>query len=524
MYVSRLRCPAWCKLLTYRSDKSTATTFQLVHRPQDDPLIHDETSNSMVFRPLAPSQAHKIKSRSDLESELFGSSSDTSSITSSNFRANEGEAAEYGVYFDDTEYDYMQHIRGLNSGTGDGESFFVEATEGKNRGKGKNKISLEDALRDSTLQDEASETYAPSTIGSHLGSQVTFSTSLQRGIEAQQDVPDALSGFQPDMDPRLREVLEALDDEAYVDDEEDIFGEIAKDRRELSLDEFEDTLYNDVDDGEDDDDDGWESDVTEKPQHEYKDSTESASSQPLSASDLSMLNAPLHDVPDVAMDDVGASINPDASSANNNDNNGEWMNEFRKFKQDQQQQQQKLQKAAIATAKPGISSRTPALDADLQSSSRLTSSSSLISGGGPRKKRKGALTSSSAYSMSSSALARTEGLTTLDRRFEKIEEEYCDNDDEEEEEGDGVSSILSKPSTIRSGISSSSSTTPHLVPATTTTRGDFDTIMDDFLGGYHSVQNKGKRVKRGGYQTGMEQLDEVRRGLGPAKLKAGSKT
>ena len=42
----------------------------------------------------------------------------------------------------------------------------------------------------------------------------------------QQNIPDALAGFQPDMDPRLREVLEALEDDAYVDDDEDIFDNL----------------------------------------------------------------------------------------------------------------------------------------------------------------------------------------------------------------------------------------------------------------------------------------------------------
>ena len=38
-------------------------------------------------------------------------------------------------------------------------------------------------------------------------------------------------------------------------------------------------------------------------------------------------------------------------------------------------------------------------------------------------------------------------------------------------------------------------------------REDFDTLMDDFLGSY-SMAGK-KRVKKGKYQTGIEQLDEL---------------
>jgi protein LTV1 len=49
-----------------------------------------------------------------------------------------------------------------------------------------------------------------------------------------QNVPDSLKGFQPDMDPNLREVLEALEDEQPPtrddsdEDPEDIFSELLK--------------------------------------------------------------------------------------------------------------------------------------------------------------------------------------------------------------------------------------------------------------------------------------------------------
>ena len=51
-----------------------------------------------------------------------------------------------------------------------------------------------------------------------------------------QNIPDSLRGFQPDMDPDLREVLEALEDElpqptsdnSDNEDHEDIFAELVK--------------------------------------------------------------------------------------------------------------------------------------------------------------------------------------------------------------------------------------------------------------------------------------------------------
>ena len=42
-----------------------------------------------------------------------------------NMRENEGEAAEYGIYFDDTSYDYMQHLQDI--GEGGGDAHFIDA-------------------------------------------------------------------------------------------------------------------------------------------------------------------------------------------------------------------------------------------------------------------------------------------------------------------------------------------------------------------------------------------------------------
>ena len=94
----------------------------------------------------------KIKSRRDLESEY-----------ASKVRRNEGEAANYGIYYDDTEYDYMQHMRDLGSGGGD--AYFVEAKPEK---KGKQKMDLADMLRDASLNDSRSQ--ADLSVSSNISS------------------------------------------------------------------------------------------------------------------------------------------------------------------------------------------------------------------------------------------------------------------------------------------------------------------------------------------------------------------
>ena len=369
----------------------------------------------MVLNPTPLPNSNKVKKLDDLESEL---GSDVIQI-----RHNEGEAANYGVYFDDTEYDYMQHMRDLGSGAG--EAHFIEAPMPKEKGKGKQ--SLEDALKHVTLQDGA---------GVLLDEEILPSKNLRRvTYQAQQEVPDALAGFQPDMDPRLREVLEALEDEAYVDDDDNIFTELAKDGEEIDEVGFEQTSW-------EDEDAGWESDDTAKPVEEYKDA-------PIPSADI-------------------------AYDCREDHGDGDWMADFSKFK-----------KSQMNRASPVAPSNS-----DLQSSLFTTPAN-----GGRKKKRKGALTNPSSYSMTSSSLFRTEGLTTLDARFDKIEEQYNEDLDDM--------------------VSVSASSTASSVQGSV--RGDFDSILDDFLGNY-SMSGK-KHVKKGKYQSGLEQLDEVRRALGPARIK-----
>ncbi|KAL8861428.1 MAG: hypothetical protein Q9178_002301 [Gyalolechia marmorata] len=430
-------------------DKNNATTFALVHRPQNDPKIHDASSSSMVFQELAPSQARKIKTRSDLESELF---QDTERIGSQPpLRENEGEAAEHGVYYDDTDYDYMQHLRDLNEQNSKSESYFVEAPVKRKDVKGKQKISLEDALRATAIDDGTTNKQL-------LDEDILPSKNLrQTTYQDQQEIPDVLAGFQPDMDPRLREALEALEDDAYVDDEEDLFGELAKDG-EVSLQEFEELGF--VGDGDAMEDDGWETDDTVKPAKENK----------------------KHNIPQMP-DAVG-----DVAMADGLDHgDGDWMKEFSKYKT-----AERIAKAAVPEA------RNPDLQSSILTGTSMT--------GGRRKKRKGAMTSSTGYSMTSSSLFRTEGQTLQDARFDKTMEDYAEEDMDEADDGASImtgNSIISRPSSVASS---------HAPPL----RNDFDSIMDEFLGSY-SMSGK-KRVKKGGYQSGLEQLDEVRKELGPARL------
>jgi protein LTV1 len=507
-------------------DKNTSTTFALVHRAQNDPLIHDENAPSMVFAEKAARRqidnddnalptssaasamsgasgfstfSRRGKQRGDLEEE-FGT----------NFRPNEGEAAQHGVYYDDTKYNYMQHMKDL--GSGDGPVAWIEAKPAKVE-KGKQK--LEDALRDMEIGSNAGSSYAGSSYGGGVAQSVgqsSMASSVARSLlpedvlpsefvtrrtyQDQQDIPDAIAGFQPDMDPRLRETLEALDDEAYVDDEDDFFGDLVQGGREIDQDEWERLGEQQMFEvGEGELDDGWESDDTIK-----------AGSPPPQLNIPQPADGELIEPPK----DTQAVLPADPTE-------GAWLDEFKKFKHEA--------KTNEAAGRP-VKASPSAFDQSLISS--LASR--------PGKKRKGAKTNASNYSMSSSALVRTDQQNLLDDRFDKLEESYTIAEEfgdfgDDEGMNDNMSSAsgmtgMSKASRMSkysqmsglsgvSGMSSYSRATDSEAPMLQ--RSDFDSIMDDFLGGHKISGKASKKLQRFGPQTGMEQLDEVRSQLGKAR-------
>ncbi|KAI0673590.1 Low temperature viability protein-domain-containing protein [Trametes maxima] len=175
--------------------------FQVVHRSQRDPLIHDPEASKHVLKPVQRSNL-KGKSRADLEQLLS-----PSDLAHDDSRANIGEASLYGVYYDDTEYDYMQHLKPVGLQEDGVESMWLEAPS-KSKGKSKTRDPI-------TLLDLPEGSLASQS-------------ELPRNYESQEHIPTSISGFQPDMDPHLRQVLEALEDDAFVDDglEDDFFGEL----------------------------------------------------------------------------------------------------------------------------------------------------------------------------------------------------------------------------------------------------------------------------------------------------------
>ena len=124
-------------------------------------------------------------------------------LDKSKIRENEGEAALYGISYDDSAYDYMAHLRPLQGGF---ESVLVPGPKGSGVAQGMK----------TDRKGKGREFFVPEEV---LASQ--DEVPLQEVYGRSENIPQELQGLQPDMDPHLRQALEALDDDAFVDAEED---------------------------------------------------------------------------------------------------------------------------------------------------------------------------------------------------------------------------------------------------------------------------------------------------------------
>ncbi|KAI9627033.1 hypothetical protein KEM48_010077 [Puccinia striiformis f. sp. tritici PST-130] len=183
-----------------------AKHYAVVHRSQRDPLINDPQAGERVLHQvqrqnITNKQRKKALTRQELESTLGDQG----------VRSNVGEASSYDIYYDDSEYDYMQHLKpvGLTQ-----DAILLE------------KPSTTQKKEDSSikLRDDLIPEPTPNS------EMLSYSDHLQYALPSNSAIPE--NGLLPiDNDPGLREVLDALDDEAYVeeDTEDDFFIGIVKD-------------------------------------------------------------------------------------------------------------------------------------------------------------------------------------------------------------------------------------------------------------------------------------------------------
>ncbi|TXT04366.1 hypothetical protein VHUM_04133 [Vanrija humicola] len=399
-----------------------AQHFQLVHRSVRDPLINDPEASQQVFKPV---ERYNDAGKSGVTLAELDATLDKTKM-----RANEGEAAQYGITFDDSSYDYMAHLRPV--GEAGFESVLLEAPRGSAATHGMKRQP--DAL---ASRDEI---------------------SWQQAQDAYEAIPAELQGFQPDMDPHLRQVLEALDDDEFVDDDGD--GSL-----------FDDLLGGgELEDGD------------EAPEFEF------------------------------------AEWGVDENDEDDDDSKTEageetWEDRFRAFKAAGGRHPEQK-----ATSNGGWDDD----EADPAERSEMADTiGSLVSGfgdmvvrGGKKRHGKRGPSDASGMSMSSASVYRNAGLRSLDDRFDVIEREY-ELDDEDDEyldmDDDDVSIAPSFMSSMSRASMASKAAEDH--GPVELSREDFDSIMDDFLDNYEVVGSRMRESLGGTALTGAEKLSVLRAAL-----------
>ncbi|GAA5966419.1 hypothetical protein JCM3765_007563 [Sporobolomyces pararoseus] len=342
--------------------KPGTKTFQLVHRSQRDPLINDPEASDRVLKEISKPQRGGQSFNAYEQSFVDSEGVEPKQVEESPFG---GDASSYGIFFDDQEYDYLQHLRSVGDRP---DAHLVEAPTPKERQQRKRGKGKEDELvgfkeRDKFVLPEDS-------LPSHPLDEVSYSNYHQQRQENES------KGLQPDLDPRIREVLEALDDDAYaVDDGEGTDGE--------------DEFWGGVLKGGEGNGDEWEQ------EEDYDEEEQEVERVGEGIENLILAN--------------GKQVQVSTGG-------GEW-DAVKRFK-------------AAAAAQNGSDDEEDEFESEMgdtiaelvKSSARRPPRGGLPRGGGS--------VAGSSFSMSSSAMFRNEGLRTLDDRFDQIEKMYDESDDD----------------------------------------------------------------------------------------------
>lgn len=360
-----------------RFDKRTAQTFTLVHRSTEDPLYNDESAPQQVLVKVDDlnSKNNKTERKNKYKAVVF-QEEDEEKFRQEGRRENEGEAALYGIQFDDSKYDYMQHLKPIGAEPG---AVFLSKKDKEKRDKKQVGLLLkpEYAAANATLPKDV----------------LPSETVVKKTYQDQQSIPDAIAGFQPDMDPALREVLEALEDEEYIDEEledDDMFAELLA-GGEADEGEEGDEFYDDEFDEEEFYDSDGSVDTVK--------GMGAGNSKPVLNTQATV--APV----------VGPDGEPEA----------EWETAFRQFKIDQAKSKQDAGFDSDSEAGDGVGAL-----------SVVTSATRKTTKGKKKNRWAGPGTALSGLSMSSSTNYRNKGLQLLDDRFDTIEEEYANDEVEPE--------------------------------------------------------------------------------------------
>ena len=405
-----------------RFNKKNAQTFSVVHRAHDDALYFDNDATRHVLVPTSTSRNQNKKD--DRKKKVFNLADleqDFQKKGGEKIRDNEGLAAQYGVYYDDTKYDYMQHLKPM----GNGEGVFISTTQPK-----KKERSIEEFFE------------------GQLPSKETIPVSHDVG----ESIPEELRGLNPDLDPRIRETLTALEDDAYIEQQNiseegtqrgekgDIFQELIRSGQAKDEDEFYDNL-GDIQD--EDDFDEWDLD-------NYNDDFDSENgSEHLEVQDLPYNEG---EAPDELVGNQFQAVDTN------------WEKDFQEFKRKTKDRNNDWDSDDDFEEEEDEVPELPNIGKGGKSNTKM-------------RKKKGAKTDTSSFSMSSSALYRTEGLSLLDDRYEQM----YNNFENEGEEDDYEEFDMKKE------------------------RNDFEGMLDDFLDNYEIEKGGRKYVKKNKEQTKLKE-------------------
>ncbi|CCF59763.1 hypothetical protein KAFR_0H03530 [Kazachstania africana CBS 2517] len=410
--------------MSKRFSKQNAQKYVVVHRPHDDPHFYDEGASKHILVPVDDPNAKK---QSGVPA--------TVKVEPKGENKHVGEAALYGIEFDDSKYDYTQHLRpmGVNA-----DSVFIPAKAETAGGKKKN-------IDDLFVEPEYKE-----TDGVKPKSVFVRGVADPEYLKHQQDVSEDITGFRPNMDPALREVLEALEDDAYVVNDDIVVA--SKKPADAEEEEDEDDVFAELLQGgevaDEDEVDEWDIDNFE----DYEDETYLKEMEQFDN---------LENLDDLQNIDYQADVRR-FQMQSKGDMDLQSENEFN----DEEEEEENDMLGELPTIKTNQKSKKK------------------------QRRKKGAMSDISGFSMSSSAIARTETMTVLDDHYDQIITGYENYEEEQEEEEDNY-----KPFNMENE------------------RSDFESMLDDFLDNYELEKGGRKLVKKNPeVQRMKDAADEVSKG------------
>lgn len=186
--------------------KRNERTFELLPRSLHDPKGFGDDAKG-VFVEVEPKS--KAITRAQLEKQA-------DEFKLSGRRDNEGEAALYGITYDDSKYDYMQHFNPIGQHP---DAIFISA-DGTSMPSYGRQAEIEALIQAKTQQES-------DLLGELNGGAAPDKLGFRDHYQAMLPIQDSIKGLRPDLDPQISEVLDALEDEAFIEGEDDdLFAEL----------------------------------------------------------------------------------------------------------------------------------------------------------------------------------------------------------------------------------------------------------------------------------------------------------